>query len=131
MSQENAALAYRAFGAVNRRDLDAFLELMDEDVETVSRIVHMEGSLHGHDGIGRWWKNWFDAFPDYDIEVVEMRDFGDVMVAAMRGVGHGAGSEVPFEDTLWHVSRWRRGKCVWWRACYTRDEALEAAGLSG
>jgi ketosteroid isomerase-like protein len=130
MSQENVELHYRSLDAVNRRDLGALLALMDDDVEAVSRIVAMEGGLHGHDGIRRWWENWLDVFPDYNIEVVEVRDFGDLTVAALRGLGHGAGSEMPFEDTIWQVARWRRGKCVWWRTSYTRDEALEAAGLS-
>ena len=56
---------------MNRRDLDAYLALMDEDVEAVSRIVAVEGGMHGHDGIRRWWESWFDVFPDYKVEIVE------------------------------------------------------------
>lgn len=129
MSQENVELHYRAIDAVNRRDLASLLDLMNEDVEVQSRIVAVEGGLRGHDGVRRWWKNWFDAFPDYDIEVAEVRDLGDVTLAAIRAVGHGAGSNVPFEDTIWHVGRWHEGRCVWWRVCHTAGEALEAAGL--
>ena len=36
MSQENVELAYRAYDAVNRRDLDGLLALMDDGVEAVS-----------------------------------------------------------------------------------------------
>jgi ketosteroid isomerase-like protein len=129
MSQENVELHRRAIDAVNRRDLASLLDLMNGDVEVQSRIVAVEGGLRGHDGVRRWWKNWFDAFPDYDIEVGEVRDLGDVTLAAIRAVGHGAGSNVPFEDTIWHVGRWNEGKCVWWRVCQTADEALKAAGL--
>ncbi len=129
MSRENVELAYRALDAINRRDLGALLALMDDDVEAVSRIAAIEGGLHGHEGMRRWWENWFNAFPDYDIEVVEVRDREDLTLAALRALGHGAGSEVPFEDTIWLASRWRGGKCVWWRTCYSWDEALEAAGL--
>ena len=32
MSQENVEVARQAYDAVNRRDLDAFLELMDPEV---------------------------------------------------------------------------------------------------
>ncbi|MEK6327091.1 MAG: nuclear transport factor 2 family protein [Actinomycetota bacterium] len=130
MSQENVELVHRACDAINRRDLGALLALMDDEVESVSRIAAMEGGLHGHDGIRRWWDNWLDAFPDYNIAVVEVRDLGDVALASLRAVGHGAGSDLPFEDTIWHASRWRRGNCVWWRTFYTLDEALEAAGIS-
>jgi ketosteroid isomerase-like protein len=130
MSEENVELAYRVIDAMNRRDLETFLALMDEDVEAVSRIVAVEGDLHGHDGIRRWWESWFDVFLDYKIEVVDVRDHGDVIIGALRAVGHGAGSDVPLEDTIWNASRWRRGKCVWWRVFNTANEAVEAAGLS-
>jgi ketosteroid isomerase-like protein len=130
MSEENVELLYRALDAVNRRDLGALLALMDDEVDAVSRIAAVEGGLHGHDGVRNWWDNWFDAFPDYKIDVVEVRDRGDVTLAALRALGHGGGSEVPFEDRVWLGSRWRRGKCVWWRVFYSLDEALEAAGLS-
>jgi ketosteroid isomerase-like protein len=129
MSQQNVELALRAFDAVNRHDLNALLALMDDDVEVVTRIAAMEGGLHGHDGIRRWWENMFTAFPDYEFEVVHVRDLGDVILASLRALGHGAGSDVPFEDLLWHASGWRRGKCVWWRAFETETEALEAVGL--
>jgi ketosteroid isomerase-like protein len=130
MSKENIELHFRSFDALNRRDLSALLALMDDDVEAFSRLVPMEGGLHGHDGMRRWWKGWFDAFPDYTVEVLEVRDFGDVTVAAVRAAGHGAESEVPLEDRFWHATGWRRGKCVWWRIFYTWDEAVETLRLS-
>jgi len=37
---------------------------MAEEVEAGSRIVAIEGGLHGHAGIRRWWSEWFAAFPD-------------------------------------------------------------------
>ena len=129
MSQETVELALQAFDAVNRRHLDALLALIDDEVEIVTRIAAMEGGLHGHDGMRRWWENMFTAFPDYYFEVVDVRDLGDVTLASLRAVGHGAGSDVPFEDLLWHASQWRRGQRVWWRAFETEAEALEAVGL--
>jgi ketosteroid isomerase-like protein len=129
MPQENVELALQAFDAINRRHLDALLALIDDDVEIVTRIAAMEGGVHGHDGMRRWWENMFTAFPDYYFEVVDVRDLGDVTLASLRALGHGAGSDVPFEDRLWHASQWRRGQCVWWRAFETEAEALEAAGL--
>lgn len=126
MSQENVELGRRAIDAVNRRDLDDLLELMDEDVEAISRIVALEGGLHGHEGMRNWWGSWFAAFPDYDIEIVEVEDLGDVVLATLRAVGHGAGSAVPFEDSIWHASRWRDGRCVRWRVFTDEDEAGDA-----
>ena len=130
MSQENVELACRTYDAVNRRDLDALLALMDDDVEAVSRLAPVEGPYQGHDGIRRWWGNQFDAFPDFTIEVGEVRDLGELTLAPLRTRGHGAGSDAPIDTSIWQVGRWRRGKCVWWRIFDTRAEALEAVGLS-
>ena len=74
MSQENVEIVRRAFDAVNRRDLDGFLALMDDEVEAVSVLVAMEGEYQGHAGIRRWWQNLLDVFPDFNVEVVEVRD---------------------------------------------------------
>ena len=129
MSEENVEQAYRSIDAFNRRDLDAFLAVMDENVESVSRIVAIEGGLHGHEGVRRWWESWLAAFPDYKLEVQEVRDLGDVVLSVIRAVGHGGGSALPFQDDVFHVSRWRDAKCVWWQVVYTEAEALKAAGL--
>src|SRR6185295_7605734 len=80
MSQENVELGYQTMDAFNRRDLDAFLALMDHDVETVPRTTALEGeNYRGHDGVRRWWNQLLAVFPDFRIEVVdEVRDLGDL-----------------------------------------------------
>jgi ketosteroid isomerase-like protein len=128
MSEEHVERHHESIDAVNRRDLDAFLALMDGEVEAVSRIVAVEGGLEGHNGIRHWWDSWFETFPDYEIEVVGMRDLGDVTIATISAVGHGAGSALPFEDNVWLACRWRDGKCTWWQVFRAEAEALEAAG---
>ena len=50
MSQENVDLTRVAFDALNRRDWDAFLALMHEEVEPESRQVAIEGGYHAHRG---------------------------------------------------------------------------------
>jgi ketosteroid isomerase-like protein len=130
MSQENVDLHRRATDAVNRRDLDALLALAHEDIESASRLVVMEGSYHGHEGVRRWWRDFFGFAPDYSIEVLEIRDLGDVTLAHMRGSGSGSASATPFDDPYWQVCRWRDAKCVFWSNYPTEAEALKAiAGL--
>jgi ketosteroid isomerase-like protein len=131
MSQENVDRAYQAADALDRRDLDAYLALVDEDVEAVSRLVRVDGGFHGHDGIRRWWESLFDTWPDFTTQVIELRAIGDDLTLATVNLrGHGAGSDIPWEWTVWQVGRWRRGKCVWWASFDTQAEALEAVGLS-
>jgi ketosteroid isomerase-like protein len=129
MSQENVELVYRFVDAFNRRDLDSCVALTDDDVELVPRVGSMEGNYHGHDGIRRFWETLLEVWPDLTVRAVEARDFADVTVATLHARGHGAGSDVPWEWTVWQVVRWRRAKCVWWGHFDTRDEALEAAAL--
>jgi ketosteroid isomerase-like protein len=129
MSQENVELVYRAFDAINRRDIDAHLALMDENVVGVPRAGLMEGTFRGHEGIRDWWESLFGVFPDFAIEVVDVRDLGDLTIAALHVRGRGAGSDIPSDDNVWSVARLRGGKCVWWGNFDTQAEALEAVGL--
>ena len=133
MSQENVELFRQSIDAYNRRDLDALLALMDEDVESIPRTSGLEGesSYRGHDGVRRWWNNLLDVFPDFSIKAVEeIRGVGDLTFSPIRLSGRGAGSTAPTDQAFWLVNRWRRGKCIWWRTFDTRADALEAAGLS-
>jgi hypothetical protein len=67
ISQENVELLYRAYDAFNGRDLDAFLALIDPEVELTTRIMELEGgsNYRGHDGVREWWRALFAVFPDF------------------------------------------------------------------
>ena len=95
MSQENVDLTRAMADAFNRRDWAAFVALTDEKIDVESRLVAMEGAFHGHEGLRRWWDAFLGAFPDYTIEIDELRDLGDVTLGHLRGWGHGAGSATP------------------------------------
>lgn len=129
MSQQNVDLVLESYDAFNRRDWDAFVALMDDEVEIESRLVAIEGGYHGHEGLRRWWDDFLGAFPDYTLDIEELRDLGDVTLGHIRGWGHAADSATPLVDPSWHPVRWRDGKVVWWRNCSTEAEALEAVGL--
>jgi ketosteroid isomerase-like protein len=130
MSQENVEMTRRAHDAFNRCDLEAYLALMDDDVEVIPRIAGALGeTVRGHEGIRRWWKDLFDAIPDLSVEVVEVQDLGDVTLVRACYDGHGATSKTPFVTTSWLCLRWRERKCVWWISTPTEAEALAAVGL--
>ena len=96
MSQENVELQHRLTDAFNRRDLDAYLALTDEDIEAIPRVGGMEGGYHGHDGTRRWWTDLLGAFPDFSVEFYEVHDMGgNLTLAAGHARGHGAGSDTP------------------------------------
>src|SRR3954447_5780914 len=101
MSQENVALSHRAGDAFNRRDLEAYLAIHDDDVRIFPLAGDMESSHGGHDGLRRWWADLIGAFPDITIEVVEIRDHGDTTVSAVIMRGHGAGGAAPVDARVW------------------------------
>ena len=129
MSQENVETSRRAYDAFNRRDLDAFLPLCGAEADVAPFFGVLEGTYRGHDGVRAYWRDLFGAFPDFHLEVLELRDYGDTTVGAVRIYAHGLGSAAPVDELRWHVATWRAGTFVRLRSCGTEAEALEAAGL--
>ena len=133
MSQENVDRYLESVEAFNRRYLDAFLAFMDPEMEFVVRLMEMEGRpyLRGHDGIREWWRGMFAVFPDFKIDVLEARDLGDSVIAALRLRGHSGDSDVPFNEAVWQAIKARDGKCTWWQTFRSEAEALEALEAAG
>src|SRR5918998_5455895 len=118
-----------AYALFNRRDWDAFVALMDEEIEVESRLAAMEGAYSGHEGLRRWWDDVSETLPDYRVEVLEARQIGGGALAYLRGTGSGGASATPVGGPFWQALRWGRdGKCVWWRNCSTEAEAIDAPG---
>jgi ketosteroid isomerase-like protein len=128
MSEENVELAHRASEMFNRRNLHGYLALMAKDVTFQPQL----GSpSDGPDGIRRLWDSLIEV-PDLTTEVVEMRDLGaDLVLAAVRLRGRGAGTAVRFDQTYWVPSRWLQGECVWWGVFLSEQDALKALGPPG
>lgn len=129
MSEENVELAHQAYQAFNRRDLASLLALVDADAEAIPRIAAVEGVFHGHEGIRRWWEHLLAAWPDYEVEVVEVLDLGDLTLAKIEVGGHAADSGIAVRQTAWHVWRWRRNKAVWFSFFPSEATAVEAVRL--
>src|SRR5215217_4862920 len=100
MSQDNVDRFYRAVDAVRRRDLDAYLALLDPQVDIVP-LGAIRPSYHGHNGVRRWWEDLFGVAPDFSLDIEEVRDLGDELIVAMRVHGHGRESGVPVEQRIW------------------------------
>jgi ketosteroid isomerase-like protein len=136
MSQENVEgpdlddLGRAALEALNRDDLDGFLELVHPEAEFTSMIAEAEGeTFRGHEGVRRWWDAVRGAFAEVSWNLDEIRTHDDRGVAKIRIKGTLSGVEV--SQTMWQAVVVRDGKAVWWGFFRAEAEALEAVGLRG
>jgi ketosteroid isomerase-like protein len=134
MSQENVEAFKRAVEAYNRRDIDAFLEEIDPEVEwhgALQALLESETTVYqGHEGVRQWVRDIDEALADIRLELPEIRDLGDRIVAIgwlhARGQVSGAETESPFGC----VVEWENGKATRLLSFLSQADALQAAGLS-
>jgi ketosteroid isomerase-like protein len=133
MSQENVEIVRRAHEAFNRRDVDAFLEDTDPNVvfDWSRAIGPQREILRGRDEVVRFIRSWWDAFDESVVVLDELIDAGDQVVFVFHGRqrGRASGAEVEGRGSVL-VWTFRGGKVVEATLYQTREEALEAVGLS-
>jgi uncharacterized protein len=134
MSQENVEALKRGFDAFNRRDLVANLRELDpEVVQHLSLPAMFGGQLtvyRGHDGVRELWRDLGEAFAEFRVEITEIRDVGERIVAVgqLRGRGRESGAEV--ESPIGYVVELRNGRAIRIDDYFNPAEALKVAGLS-
>ena len=132
MSEENIQRQRQAYDAWNRGDRETWRALGDPNVEITLPVMQVleGGEWRGYEAADRLWDAWHETFPDATFHVEEIRDLGDTTYATLRLRGHGARSEVPFDQPIWHVMKWRNSKVIRFDSFLNEAEALKAAGLS-
>jgi len=133
MSQENVEIVRDAVVAFNRGDLDAFLDEYwadDIDHRAAEGALDDRGPMHGKDAVRAYAQDWLDMFDDFKAESVELIDAGeDQVVAVVRNSGRAKLSGVETDVTYAAVYTIRDGKIARGREYWTKEQALEAAGL--
>ena len=127
-------LGGRSLAAANRREFDVLLLGMDPEIEyhpSADQVPPgMDAVVHGHAAYRQVWQRMMDAFEDFHGEPEELLDLGDMLLATTHYKGHGTGSGVPVNMSVFQLFRLRRGLVVWQQDFSDRAEALDAAGLS-
>ena len=133
MSQENVENVGDAAAAFNRGDLNAWWEYWAEDIDyrAVEGAPDDHGPIQGKEAMREYVQDWLDTFDDFRFEPVEITDAGkDKVIAVIRISGRAKLSGVETDLTFAILYTIRDGKIARGREYWTRDEALEAAGLS-
>jgi ketosteroid isomerase-like protein len=132
MPRENVEIVRRTYPAFNRRDIPAFLDSLDPDVEWIPIMAALEERVYrGHDGVRHWLEDLAADWELFEVHTDEFRDLGDRVLVLGRWRARGRASGVDLEDqpAAW-LTELRDGKIVWMQTYSDRREALEAAGLS-
>jgi ketosteroid isomerase-like protein len=120
---ERCRQAYELYGA----DTEAMLELFDPGVVVYVAPPNFEsGTYEGRDEyaalLGRWGGEW----DEMRIEVDELSQEGEWVLARVTYHGRGQGSSVEIQQPSWELSEWRDGLCVRYEV-YWDGEQGEAA----
>lgn len=136
MSRESVEIVRRAFEATNRREGASFLlRFYDPEVELhpQSALGNLVGGgiYRGHDGVRAFYRHYYEAWERVDYEIEELIDAGEQVVSVVTNGGRGRGSGISLEWRVPGVWTIKDGKIVRVVFFSSRDEALEAARLSG
>jgi ketosteroid isomerase-like protein len=127
MADPDLDVAKSAWAALGRVDLDAFLEVIDPDIEFHSLVAEAEGRTYrGYDGVREWWGTVRSALGGLRFDVEDFTALDDGLVLT-RLVSTGTVADVEVGQMMWNLSQIRDGKAIWWSVFRSEEEALEAA----
>jgi ketosteroid isomerase-like protein len=132
MSQENVDLVLSLYDAVEHRDYESPLELLDENVlwdTTRFGLPDLANMYRGHEELSGFWIGWLAAWETIEFPTLIPEDLGDHVLVDVTQRNRGRGSGVAVDFHYFQLYRLRDGKV---NACWsapTREEALGAAGL--
>jgi ketosteroid isomerase-like protein len=132
MSQENVEIVRRSIDAVNRGDTDAWLGFLSPEVVWESLpLPGFRDVYRGRAEAREWRELILEVFEEGRLEIEETTALSDDRVLiGFSQIGRGRGSGLPLEHPTWAVLWLADGLITRRQVFWTRDEALEAAGLS-
>jgi uncharacterized protein len=129
MSQENVELVRSIYEALNRDDWDAATALTDANFEVTFQRGPNAGTHRGVDSIQAIVADQREAFEAWIVEVEQVFDSGDQVVALIKSRLRPKGTDAEFEIRNGHIWTVRDGVALSLRGFPNPEEALEAAGL--
>jgi ketosteroid isomerase-like protein len=128
MSEENLEVLLRAMEAFEH-DEEAWLGLIDPAIEWYP-IEDGHIPSRGLEAAAGVRRRWLETWEGHQIELEEIKDSGDSVVASVHLTGRGKGSGVEVDLRVHMHFKLRDGKIVYLYEYADRGEAFEAAGLS-
>jgi ketosteroid isomerase-like protein len=130
-SESAVALVRRGYEAWNRGDVEGVLAFLDPEIEWRGYThIPESGALEGREEVREWLERFLDAWEELEIEVTEVLEAGDQVVALVgfRALGKGSGIQVEggVDAHVWTVRGGHAVAVTFYQG--TRD-ALKDAGF--
>jgi ketosteroid isomerase-like protein len=133
MSQANVDSVRRSLDAWNRDDFETYVSGAHPEVEWTSEVAErMAGSgtvYTGLEGLRRHWDEWREIWT-VKVNVTEVIDLGDIVVAVAQTVARGHAVGLEMEQPIAYVFEFEDGMARRVRSYIDPARALEAVGLS-
>jgi ketosteroid isomerase-like protein len=134
MSNENVEIVRRAFDAWNRGDPEDAIELLDPDIDwRLPPNFPDAEAWHGREAVVQGLSNVTRSWDEFRVDVQELIDAGDRVVALVRFHGRGAITGLDLDGVSVDGQVWtiRGGKAIDVQMYNGSGAALEAVGLGG
>jgi ketosteroid isomerase-like protein len=117
---EGRDFASQVYAAVNARDREAIKALCAPDIVVGTTVE----AYRGPEAVLEWLDEGEDAFDDFTIDLLEVKELGGHVVVSMRQRGRGKVSGAPVDHQFTHVWTLRDGRAVQMRSFSDHDEAV-------
>jgi ketosteroid isomerase-like protein len=128
----NSELLLAGYGAWNRGDLEAYLELLHPNVHisTSGVFPDLAREYSGRKRAATFWRQMHEPWELFRIDVEHIEDEADWAIASLRFRGRGAGSGVEVDMRFGMAMRVSDGLGIEFLNRRTFDEARTAAGAA-
>lgn len=133
MSREDVENVRSGYAAFAKRDREGIKALLDPEVTWYPALGPLleQTSYHGPDAVCRLVLDEIPSVLDgFQGELRELEDLDDAVLAVVKFTGTALSTGMRVEQTFFQLFRHRNRKVIEMRSFSSRDEALEAAGLS-
>jgi ketosteroid isomerase-like protein len=132
MSEENVEIVRAIHDEWGRGNLRAGIEHYDRRITFIPVEDRPEGDdvYLGVDGIREFFRGWLKEWTDFSVSGEDFTEAGDSVLVAQHQRGVGKSSGVPVEMEFFAVWTFRGGAVIRIEHFRSREDALEAAGLS-
>jgi ketosteroid isomerase-like protein len=128
----NTSLLLAGYDAWNRGDRNAWLELLDPEIEieTSGVFPDLAPDYHGRERAAKFWSQMLEPWDEFHIEVERIEEEGDIVAAGIRFRARGEDSGVEVDMRFGNGIRVRDGLAVQLLNRRTFEEVFDALRAS-